>query len=407
MFRLLRFFSVTSLILFSLVIVALALFYRRTAVEDLMRLEEDKNVVLTKTFANTLWPKFSPFLLSADTLPPDQLRDHSETARLRQAIIDLTSGLEVVKVKIYSLDGVTIFSSDPAQIGELQDTNPGVLAAKAGSIESELTHRSQFNSFDGVIEDREVLASYVPVRRSADGPVEAVIELYTDVTYLLSEINLAQGRVVLVVSAVLAALYVVLLLLVRHAERIMEHQYLDRNRAESDLRHRVQIEQMVAGLSTCFVSLAPGDIPAGLNQAVANIGSAFGVDLCAVVSDDLASGEPCCVYRWNSSHFTHSASIAPILSSKRFPWLLAQLGKLEALAITHLDELPPSAQADRLLLEELGIRSVLVLPLKNENQVGGYVMMASTQAVREWTPDVIDAVAILADMLATVLARTG
>ncbi len=39
---------------------------------------------------------------------------------------------EAIKVKVYNLEGLTVFSSDPKQIGEDKRTNPGFIAALPG-----------------------------------------------------------------------------------------------------------------------------------------------------------------------------------------------------------------------------------------------------------------------------------
>jgi hypothetical protein len=46
------------------------------------------------------------------------LRAHPETARVHQAVITMMGHLPVVKVKIYNLDELTVFSTDAGQIGE-------------------------------------------------------------------------------------------------------------------------------------------------------------------------------------------------------------------------------------------------------------------------------------------------
>ena len=136
MFRLLRYFSVTSLVAFVIVAALLTVFYRRTALNDLIEIEESKNVALTHAFANSLWPDFAPFLTSVAGLSGDELRAHPGTHRLHQAVLALTKGLSVVKVKIYNLEGRTVFSSEVRQIGEDKSSNAGFLAARSGRVAS-------------------------------------------------------------------------------------------------------------------------------------------------------------------------------------------------------------------------------------------------------------------------------
>jgi signal transduction histidine kinase len=231
MFKLIRYFSITSLIITTVAAAALGMFYRRQALRDLQELGESKNIALAQVFANAVWHHFAPFLRSASSLRPEVLRAHPETVRLDREIRDQSRGLAVVKVKIYDLAGRTIFSTEAKQIGEDKSTNPAFLAARSGQVTSYITHRDTFNAFEGVIENRDLLASYIPIRPGS-GPVEGVFELYYDMTPLLERLAQTQRTVVLGVITILALLYVALFLLVRHADRILRRQTAERGRAE-------------------------------------------------------------------------------------------------------------------------------------------------------------------------------
>ncbi|HET7090313.1 MAG TPA: GAF domain-containing sensor histidine kinase [Anaerolineae bacterium] len=235
--NLLRYFSVVSSIAFIVAIVLLGVFYRQTAVSDLIKLEESKNAALTQAFANSLWPQFAPFVTSATGLSSDELRTHPETAKLRQAILAQVKGLAVVKVKVYDLEGLTVFSTEESQIGQDGSTNAGFLSARSGGVASLLTHRDTFNAFEGEIEDRDVFSSYSPVRRGGStGPIEGVFEIYSDVTPLLQEIEQTQRNVVIGVTVILASLYAVLIFVVRYAQTVIQRHRVERGWVEEKLR---------------------------------------------------------------------------------------------------------------------------------------------------------------------------
>jgi signal transduction histidine kinase len=243
-FRLLRYFCTASIITFVLVAVVLGMFYDQITRANLINLGEKNNVALTQAFSNSLWPQFAPFVNAVSNFNHDQLRAHPETAKLRQAVLALMDGLSVVKVKVYNLDGLTVFSTQASQIGEDKSTNAGFLAARAGKVASELTHRDTFSAFEQTIEDRDVLSSYLPIRR--DGPagqIEGVFEIYTDVTLLLHRIQRTKQRVVLGVTLILAVLYILLFIIVRHADRIIQRQHTALQRTNVDLQTEIRARQ--------------------------------------------------------------------------------------------------------------------------------------------------------------------
>jgi hypothetical protein len=243
-FQLLRYFSITSLAAFVLIAVSLVFFYRQIAVSELLVIGESKNVAITQAFSNVIWPEFGPFLTSASALSADEIRAHPETARLRQAIVAQTKGLSVIKIKIYDLNGLTVFSSEEAQIGEDKGDNPGFIAALNGGLASELTRRDTFSAFEGVIENRDVISSYIPVR-GADSRVEGVFEVYDDVTPLLEIISTAQRNIAIGVAATLALLYFILFLLVRRADSLIRQQFIEQKRAEQEIQAAYKKEEKV------------------------------------------------------------------------------------------------------------------------------------------------------------------
>ncbi|MBM3517353.1 MAG: hypothetical protein FJX56_05600 [Alphaproteobacteria bacterium] len=62
-----------------------------------------------------------------------------------------------------------MFSTDPSQIGEDKAANPGFRSAIAGRVASTMTHRDRFDAFEGVIQDRDLISSYVPFRLDDEG----------------------------------------------------------------------------------------------------------------------------------------------------------------------------------------------------------------------------------------------
>jgi signal transduction histidine kinase len=247
MFKLLRYFSIMSLIAIVIVAVFLGSFYRRLAINDLAELAESRNVALTRAFANSLWAEFAPFVNAAKGLNDDELRSHPELARLRRLVLAQMTGIDVVKIKLYDLTGRTVFSTESQQIGEDKSHNLGFLSARSGKVASELTHRDTFSAFEGTIEDRDVFSSYIPLRRGQASRIEAVFELYYDVTPDLKKIELTQRLVILSVVLTLGLLYGALFLIARHADAIIRRQEQERkqhfdeiSRANETLEERVQ-----------------------------------------------------------------------------------------------------------------------------------------------------------------------
>lgn len=240
-FPLLRYFTVTSLTAFVLVAVSLVTFYRQIAENELLEIGESKNAALTQTFSNVIWPEFEAFILSSADLSADEIRAHPETARLREAVLEQMQGLSVIKVKIYNLNGQTVFSTQESQIGEDKSGNAGFITALNGGLASELTHRDTFSAFEGEIEDRDVISSYVPIRQG-DSDVKGVFEVYDDVTPLLETISIAQRNIAIGVTVILVLLYILLFLLISRADRLIKSQFVEQQQAEEEIQKAYERE---------------------------------------------------------------------------------------------------------------------------------------------------------------------
>jgi hypothetical protein len=153
-FRLVRYFSLTSLFGVLIVLAILVYFYRFFAFEALEQHETQDNVAVTQIFASTIWPNHSDYVKRSTALTKSELQHHPEVERIRADVVRQMHGLSVVKVKIYDLNGRTVFSTDLNQIGEDKSSNDGFISAKAGNPVSEITFRNQFAAFENVINDR-------------------------------------------------------------------------------------------------------------------------------------------------------------------------------------------------------------------------------------------------------------
>ncbi|MFQ5953814.1 MAG: sensor histidine kinase [Kiloniellales bacterium] len=205
----------------------------------LIELAESQNVALAQSFANTIWPRFSGYVTSASNLDRDVLRTRPETHEIHEAVKTVSAGLPTLKVKLYSLQGVTVYSSEPAEIGEDKSSNVGFFfAARSGKPASKLTFRDSLSSFEGTVQDRDLVESYLPIRQG-DGPVEGVFELYSDVTPLLSGIRRSTINLVVGFVLVFGMLHGTLFLIVRRADRTIRQQYADIAEKNAALRHQV------------------------------------------------------------------------------------------------------------------------------------------------------------------------
>jgi diguanylate cyclase (GGDEF)-like protein len=238
MLNLLRYSQIIGVAVLLAVVVALSLLYRGLVFDSLVESETHANVALTKAFANALWPSHADFVRRAGSLPRSSLANRDEVQAIDRDLRQLANGLNVVKVKIYDLHGRTVFSTDPRQIGEDKSANPGFRRARDGYPASEITYRHRFDAWEGEIADRNIIGTYVPVHLHEAAPVEAVLEVYTDVTDLVERMQRDQRHIIGGVLGAMALVWLVMQLMLSHYRRRLAEEERQRKAQEESMRHQ-------------------------------------------------------------------------------------------------------------------------------------------------------------------------
>jgi diguanylate cyclase (GGDEF)-like protein len=219
-------------------VAGLAVLYRGLAYDALIDGETRANTALTRAFANAIWSDHGAYLRGARELGSAALAARPEVARLDRDLRLLKAGTEVVKVKIYDTRGMTAYSTDPKQIGEDKSGNPGVQRALGGVAASDITFRECFDAWEGVINDRSLIATYVPVRLQESGTVEAVMELYTDVTTLVRRMEAGFWKILAGMLAAIGLVYAAGLWILASYHRLLRAQEAERVSREERIRHQ-------------------------------------------------------------------------------------------------------------------------------------------------------------------------
>jgi len=238
MLNLLRYSQLIALAVLVAVVVALTLLYRGLVFDSMVEAETHASVALTKTFANAIWPSHVAFVARAGSLEGATLAQRPEIAMLDRDLRRLADGLSVVKVKIYDLSGLTVYSTDMREIGENRPPSPGYLRARDGYPAANLTYRKTMDSWEGQIAERHILATYVPIHVYDAAPVEGVLEIYSDVTELVARMERGQWKSLAAVLGAMALIYVLLHFIFARYQRLLKEKERERVAQEERIRYQ-------------------------------------------------------------------------------------------------------------------------------------------------------------------------
>ncbi|MFH1493488.1 MAG: histidine kinase [Pseudomonadota bacterium] len=223
MFKLLRFYSIASFISIFVTAALLTLFYRQVTIQWITQLAEKSNAVLAQTALNSIRPELIEYLDAAakaelQTLP------QSFPPELVTALRNTVNNTSIIRLKIYNHHGMVIFSTIPSQIGADKSNNAGFKEAITGRPASKLIYRDTFNAFEKTTEQDNLLQSYIPVRSGPGDPALGVFEIYTDVNPMVHENERILFVILLGAELIMAALFALLVLVVRRANQHLETQ---------------------------------------------------------------------------------------------------------------------------------------------------------------------------------------
>lgn len=273
MFKSNQYLGLATLVGF-IAIVALMLFYRHLAFTSLMDHETRSNVALAKALSNAIWSQYAGFVRSAHQIEPARLAQAAEIMHLDADVRKQMRDSNVIKVKIYDLNGLTVYSSDPGQIGDDKSRNSGFLSAKGGVAASNITFRNNFDGFDGVIVDRNVVSSYIPVYDPArEGVIDAVFEVYSDVTPLIRTLEHTQWRVVIGVLSSVSLVYAFLVFVAVRADIAAKRHESEKRSNETYLHYQAYHDDLT-GLANR--NSFNGYLPQAISRVGRN-GAALGV----------------------------------------------------------------------------------------------------------------------------------
>ena len=187
--------------------------------------------------------------------------------------------------------------------------------------------------------------------------------------------------------------------------QIVSHDVTQRKASEAELEERLRFEQLITDVASNFVNSSATDIDDVIQRALQAITIYLQADrgLLFQFSDDMS--ELNCTHEW------HQAAVAAALprlrrqSATKYLWLLNQFLAGKVVVLPDIAQLPVEAEAERSLLTEHGVLSMLAMPIQVSGRTAGTLCFDCLRAKRDWSSAVVLRLRLVGQMLVTVLAR--
>jgi len=254
-FRLLKYFSFASLIVIFLGTIVLSMLNIHWARDMQRKKSEDYALLLIENLNHQIFLQFIiPMLHKYKKI---QTGNKEQFERLDKIVRSTLHSFKVDTVNIYGMDHAVSYSFDKDLMGQKDLGGTGYFKAREGqSVFRQIQRGNFFEILLGIPKEIKII-TFAPIRAEKplshlSGPVIAVIEVVQDLSQEYKTMFRFQIFVIITSAGVMSVLALVLILVVKRGEGIIEKRARERLRLKEQLsraEHLSTIGEMVAGIS--------------------------------------------------------------------------------------------------------------------------------------------------------------
>ncbi len=186
---------------------------------------------------------------------------------------------------------------------------------------------------------------------------------------------------------------------------LMHQDITRRKRAEEALQHRIGMEELIADISTDFVSLSPDEVDAGIQRALQAIGIFADVDRSYIFlfSEDFTLMSN--VYEWCAPSITPYRQEFQDIPVDESSYWMTHLRQSESIHIPRVADLPPEAEVEKASLQSQNIQSLVAVPMVSGERLVGFLGFDLVREERTWPQEDITMLQVIGETIVGALER--
>lgn len=404
-----RHFTVMSAIAVLAITVTLAFLFSAHQMRLLRVQTEERNLAVARLIAAAVWSRHADYIVQSRQATGDEIRSRPITATIDREMRQLTKGLSVAKVKIYSPHGLTLYSSEPAQIGEDKSRDPDFLhLLRQKLIANKIQFRSVTTGFDAVLNNRYLAESYVPI--VVDGKLAGVLEVYGDITSDMARIRREMGWAALLCVVSFGVLYMLLFMIVRRADGIIMRQFnqlesfnCDLETAVADRTRRLINQHSVLAWITRSSIFRQGSCDEVSQMLTKSVASSIGIERASIWLFNEERTVIRCVDLYEAVLGRHSSGMTRSVAD--FPGYFAALEREEIIAADNALIDPRTNGLADTYLRRLGIGAMLDAPIVQDGNVIGVVCCERVGEAHPWSAEERLLAAAISNLMSLTIER--
>jgi diguanylate cyclase (GGDEF)-like protein len=169
--------------------------------------------------------------------------------------------------------------------------------------------------------------------------------------------------------------------------------------------YQIGFQKMVSEISFDFVSVSQASFDEKVNHLLDAMGRFFQVDRTYVFLFNHDDNTMTYTHEWCNQGIEPEIGSIQDVPLSLFPWWMGQLQNNKLVCIEDVSKLPAEAGAEKELLEQQKVNSLLSIAIEGNGNVQGFLGIDTVVSLRKWSADHIKLLGILANLLADGLLK--
>ncbi|MGD2073820.1 MAG: histidine kinase dimerization/phosphoacceptor domain -containing protein [Gammaproteobacteria bacterium] len=182
---------------------------------------------------------------------------------------------------------------------------------------------------------------------------------------------------------------------------------IERNRATETLRRQVEMETLVAHISTRFINVPVTSLDQEIDRAIAEIGSFTGVDRSYVFQFEEGGRRMSNTHEWCADGIEPHIDRLQGWSVDPFGYSMALMRQGRVFYVQDVDRLPAEAGAEKTEFEAEDIRTLINVPILLRGEMIGFLGFDAVRTRKVWTEDDVRLLKLVGTVLANALDRAS
>ncbi|PLX40748.1 MAG: hypothetical protein C0608_08335 [Deltaproteobacteria bacterium] len=168
-------------------------------------------------------------------------------------------------------------------------------------------------------------------------------------------------------------------------------------RLEEEIQSRASFDSMFSELISSFINTPTDELASGFRSAMERLGTYAGVDQCSWFSFDEEAGQVNCMLEWKRPEISAPAAKLLGVPIVEFPGWFSRLKAGEAVSLKSFAEaeLSDMRWVERLL--GIGVKSILTVPVIADEELKGFMALATFSWYRGWNDSEINSLRLLSE----------